>query len=308
MTMFRGNFRVLGIATIFVVLPSLIGTNATAATKEIPAWFNYKISPGVIVGGAAKTYVPIGKPYGIKYTISNVENSGPGSITFRLFSDGTPVWTQVVNVTANGTFTKAEPAPKFLKGEKHFGPFYLCTTSRTATGAKEVRSPCSKWSWIPIEVPIALVSNGCAGETGIAFLKKVESGWLDKQMIGGMTFDFRDACNVLDAAYRGLTVTDPSTKKVMDFSLWKRQPIDMYFQFDIQMICMKVVSASDESDFKKGTTASSCSNWALRYFNAIRAVGFNFFDANPAKPGVQRSYVEPDVLLGLPASVGRDNS
>lgn len=77
MTKFRGNFRVLGIPTIFVVLSSLVGANATAATKETPAWFNYKISPGVIVGGAPMTYVPIGEPYGIKYTISNVENSGP---------------------------------------------------------------------------------------------------------------------------------------------------------------------------------------------------------------------------------------
>lgn len=308
MTKFRGNLRVLGIPITFVVLSSLIGANATAATKEIPAWFNYKISPGVVVDGAAKTYVPIEKSYGIKYTISNIENSGPGTMTFRMYSDGTLIWSQEVSVTANGTFTKMQPAPKFLATETNFGPFYLCVTSRTATGAKDVRSPCSKWHWIAIEVPVTSVSHGCAGETGIKFLRKVESGWVDKRMINGLTFDFRDACNVLDAAYSGLTVMDSTVNKVVDFTHWTRKAIDTYFQFDLQMICMQMVGEAKATDIKKGEMSTSCNNWVTRYYKAVRQTGLNFFDANPAKPGIQTTYVEPNMLLGLPMSVRRDNS
>lgn len=286
----------------------MVGTSTVAVGKDIPAWFNYKIIPGVIVDNVTKTYVPLGKPYGIKYTISNVKNSGPGTVTFRLYSDGTLVWTQVVDVTADGTFTKMEPAPKFLASEKNFGPFYLCVTSKTATGAKDVRSPCSKWSWIAIEVPIKSVSNGCAGETGVKFLKKIESGWVDKLLINGVLFDFRDACNVLDAAYSGLTVKDSTLNKVTDFTHWGRATIDTYFQFDLQMICMQMVSTSKATEIKKGEMTTSCNSWATRYFKAVRQAGFNFFDANPAKAGVQTLYVEPNALLGLPIGVGRDNS
>jgi len=307
-TKFRCNSRAFSFATLLVVLLSMVGTSTVALGKEIPAWFNYKITPGVIVDNVTKTYVPLGKPYGIRYTISNVSNSGPGAMTFRMFSDGTLIWSQVVNVTANGTFTKMEPAPKFLASNKNFGPFYLCVTSKTASGAKDVRAPCSKWSWIAIEAPITAVSNGCAGETGIKFLKKVESGWVDKLIIGGVTFDFRNACNVLDAAYSGLTVKDSIVNKVTDFTHWSRKAIDSYFQFDLQMICMQMVSTSKATEIKKGEMANSCNDWATRYYKAVRQAGFNFFDANPTKAGIQTLYVEPDMLLGLPVGVGRDNS
>lgn len=286
----------------------MVGTSTVALAKDIPAWFNYKINPGVVVDGATKTYVPIGKPYGIRYAITNVKNSGPGTMTFRMYSDGTLVWTQAVDVTADGTFTKMEPAPKFLASEKNFGPFYLCVTSKTTAGAKDVRSPCSKWSWIPIEAPIASVSKGCAGETGIKVLKKIESGWVDKLLIGGVVFDFRDACNVLDAAYSGLAVKDSTLNKVTDFAHWTRKAVDTYFQFDLQMICMQMVSTSKASEIKKGEIATSCNSWATRYYKAVRQVGYNFFDANPAKAGIQSSYVEPDPGQGLPIGVGRDNS
>lgn len=308
MTKFSYDSRVFSFATILAVLLSLVGASNVALGAEIPTWFNYKINPGVIVNNVAKTYVPLGKPYGIRYSISNVENSGPGTMTFRMFSDGTLVWTQVVNVTANGTFTKMEPAPKFLATEKNFGPFYLCVTSQTATGAKDIRSPCSLWSWIAIEVPINSVSHGCAGETGIKFLKKIESGWVDKQIINGVSFDFRDACNVLDAAYSGLTVKDSSLNKVTDFAHWARHNVDTFFQFDLQMICTQMILTSKASEIKKGEMDTSCQSWATRYYKAVRLVGFNFFDANPAKVGVQTSYVEPNMLLGLPVGVGRDNS
>jgi hypothetical protein len=225
-----------------------------------------------------------------------------------MFSDGTLVWSQIVNVTENGTFTKMEPAPKFPTSTKSFGPFYLCVTSQTATGAKDVRSPCSRWSWIAIEAPVTSVSIGCASETGIKFLKKSESGWADKQIINGITFDFRNACNVLYAAYSGLTVKDSSLNKVTDFTHWSRKTIDLYFQFDLQMVCVQMVSTSKLSETKKDEIATSCDNWATRYYKAIRQAGLSFFDANPAKPGVQTSYVEPNMLLGLPVAVGRDNS
>jgi hypothetical protein len=308
MIQFRRNSLLFGFTVTWVVLLSLIGISTSASGKDIPIWFNYKINPGVIVDGTPMTYVPLGKVYGIKYTIDNADHSGPGTMTFRMYSDGALAWSQNVNVTANGTFTKMEPAPKFLTSEKNFGPFYLCVTSKTATGAKDVRSPCSKWSWIAIEVPITSVSKGCAGETGIQFLKKAESGWVDKQIINGVTFDFRDACNVLDAAYSGLTVKDSITNKVMDFTHWGRTTIDLYFQFDLQMICMQTISTSKASEIKKGEMTTSCNSWATRYYKALRQVGLNFFDANPAKTGLQTSYVEPNVILGLPGSVGRNNS
>jgi len=306
MVRFRSNSRVLRYAVTMAGLLVLTQIGTPASGQEKLAGFNYKINPGVIVGNAAMTYAPLGKPYGIKYTISNI-TAGGGRMIFRMYSDGTLVWTQSVNATANGTFTRMEPAPKFSITKKDYGPFYLCVTP-VAAGIVNVRPPCETWHWVPIEVPIALVSKGCSGETGFKFLRKVETGWLDKQIISGLVLDFRDACNVLDAAYSGLTVKDPIMKKVVDFVLMDRSHVDLYFQFDMQMICMTTVSDLNVSDIKKSNAAASCDKWVTRYYKAIHLVGSNFFDANPAKAGVQMLYVEPDPLLGLPIRVGRNNS
>jgi hypothetical protein len=306
MVKFRSNSRALRYAVTLASLLVLVQLGAPAFGQKKLASFNYRINPGVIVGKAALTYAPLGKPYGIRYTINNIA-SGGGRMSFRMYSDGTLVWTQSINVTANGTFTKLEAPPKFSITKKNYGPFYLCVTS-VAVGIVNVRPPCQTWHWVPMEVPISLVSKGCSGETGIKFLKKVETGWLDKQIITGLVLDFRDACNVLDAAYSGLTVSDPILKNVVNFALMDRSHVDQYFQFDMQMICMTTVNELNASAIKKSNAAASCNKWATRYFKAVRLVGFNFFDANPAKPGIQMSYVKPDPLLGLPIGVGRNNS
>lgn len=314
MGMFRGNFRVLlsTVAMGSLLASAQIGASAVAQEK-LPS-FNYKVNPGVIVNKAVSTYVPLGKPYGIRYTISNVA-SGGGKMIFRMYSDGTLVWTQSVNATANGTFTQMEVAPKFSAKTKDYGPFYLCVTP-IASGIINVRPPCETWHWIPIEVPISLVSKGCSGETGVKFLTKIETGWKDKQLIAGLVLDFRDACNVLDAGYSGLTVTDPilkgmpvpNTQKVKDFAHMDRSHVDLYFQFEMQMICSLTVSEMNASETKKSDASASCLKWANRYYKAVRQVGINFFDANPAKVGVQKSYVEPALTSGLPIGVGRKNS
>ena len=305
---FRSGSRTGLRVIIFGALLALAFNGSAAIGKEIPTLFNYRINPGVMIGKTAMTYVPLGKAYGIRYTVDNVGKSGPGQMIFNMYSDGTLVWTQPVQVSANGTFTRLEPAPFFLIGKKNYGPFYLCITAQTASGAKDVRPPCTKWNWIGIEVPIATVSNGCGGETGYKLLNETETGWLDKHMIDNLLFDFREACNVHDAGYSGVTVKDPIMNKVTDFSHWTRNAIDTLFQFEIQMICMKTISTSNVSDTRKASMSTTCNDWAARYYRAVRLVGKAFFDSNPVKAGAQLLYIDAPLLAGLPMGVGRNNS
>lgn len=293
------------VAMLFVVLAV-----PSALAKTIPTFFTYEIKDGVIVGGQEKIIVPLGKAYAFKYSVNNVGQSGPGRLIFRMYSGGTLVWTQSLAISANGNLTRQVPAPVFTKITKNYGPFYLCATEQLASGAAEPKAPCSKWHWIPIEVPIAYVSNGCGGQTGVNVVDKSQTKWLDTQKFAGISVVFKDACNIHDAAYSGVAVKDVFLKnKVVDYMRWTRALIDSQFLSELQQACAKYLAPSAGTNPKVAAAIPDCLNWANRYYKAVRLVGGNFYDANPVEKGIQGLYVESP-NLGVPYGFGvrRDNA
>ena len=296
------------VLTVAFLLSAQLAPSALA--KTTPTFFSYQIKDGVLIGGQEKIIVPLGKAYAFRYSVDNVGQSGPGKLIFRMYSGGALVWTQSLPVSANGTFTRQVPAPVFTKLTKNYGPFYLCATEQLVSGSAESKAPCSKWHWIPIEVPIAYVSNGCGGQTGVNILDKSQTKWLDTQKFAGITVVFKDACNVHDAAYSGVAVKDVFLKnKVVDYARWTRALIDSQFLSELQQACAKYLAPSAGTNPKVAAAIPDCLNWANRYYKAVRLVGNNFYDVNPVEKGIQGMYVESP-NLGLPYGFGvrRDNA
>lgn len=301
------GFALLAISSLLLAQQTL-----PAHATNPPTFFVYDLTDGVIVDNAVKTYVPLGKAYGIRYRIDNTGESGPGSLVFRMYSDGTLLWTQTAKVSSNGVFTKKISAHVFTKGSKNFGPFYLCATAVLASGKKDVRTPCTKWMWVSIEVPIAYVSNGCGGMTPSDWVNKKEIQMLDTQDLGsGIVVSFRNACNFHDAGYKGLTVKNPSTGKVESTRHWTRKIVDDRFKQEILMACASIakLGLKDRKILLAMPTAiPACNVWAERYYFAVRSVGTHFFDADPTMPGNQGMYLGFSANSGYPANVGRDIS
>ncbi len=308
MRRFRGS--VLALVAIFSLLFAQQTLPAQAASS--PTFFVYELTDGVIVDNAVKTYVPLGKAYGIRYRVDNTGASGPGSLIFRMYSDGTLLWTQTAKVSANGVFTRKISAHVFTKGTKNYGPFYICVTEVLASGKKDVRAPCTKWIWVPIEVPIAYVSNGCGGMTPSDWVNKKEIQMLDTQDLGGgIIVSFRNACNFHDAGYKGLTVKNPSIGKVESTRHWTRKIVDDRFKQEILMTCANLakLGLKDRKILLALPTAiPACNVWAERYYFAVRSVGALFFDADPTVPGNQGMYVTLPPSSGYPYNIGRDIS
>lgn len=276
----------------------------SAVAKTSPTFFSYEIKDGVVIGGQQKVIVPLGKAYAFRYSTNNLGQSGPGKLIFRMYSGGTLIWTQTLPVSGNGTFTRQVPAPIFTKQSGNYGPFYLCATERLASGAVEPKAPCSKWHWIPIEVPISYVSNGCGGMTGIHFIDSTETKLLDKRKFAGVVVPFKGACDIHDAAYSGVAVKDAFLKnKVVDYLRWPRKLIDSQFQSELQQACAKYLAPSAATNPQVAAAIPDCLKWATRYYNAVRLVGGNFYDADPVHSGIQGMYVESP-NLGVPYGYG----
>jgi len=229
-----------------------------------------------------------------------------------MYSDGTLLWTQSAKVAANGVYTKKISAHVFTAGTKNYGPFYLCMTEVLASGQKEIRSPCTTWTWVSIEVPIAYVSNGCGGMTPSDWVNKKEIQMLDTQDLGsGITVNFRNACNFHDAAYKGLTVKNPTTGKVESTRHWTRKIVDDRFKQEILMVCASLAKIGLKNStilMALPTAIPACNVWAERYYFAVRTVGRLFFDADPTKPGNQQIYIEHLPDAGYPYGVKRANT
>jgi hypothetical protein len=301
----KSRIPVLALVAISSLLVTQQALPAKAATS--PTFFVYQLTDGVIINNAVKTYVPLGKSYGIRYRVDNTGASGPGSLIFRMYSDGTLLWTQTAKVTSNGVFTRKISAHVFKAGTKNYGPFYLCVTEVLASGKKEDKAPCSKWMWVPIEVPIAYVSNGCGGMTPINWVNKKEIEMLDtRDLGGGIIISFRNACNFHDAGYKGLTVKNPSTGKVESTRHWTRKIVDDRFKQEILMACANLAKLGLKDSkilMALPTALPACNVWAERYYFAVRTVGHLFFDADPTMPGSQGIYTP---ISGHPSNVGRD--
>lgn len=296
----------LGLA-ITVLAGLQIGLDSSTIQAIEPTFFTYQLKDGVTVDGKQQLFVPLGKAYSFSYSVDNVGKSGPGKLIFEMYSNGTFVWRQAVNVTANGTFSRKIPAPLFTKTTKNYGPFYLCASERLASGKAELKAPCAQWKWIAIEVPIAYVSNGCGGMTGIDLIDKAQAKLLNTRKFNGVVISYKDACDVHDAAYSGVVVRDKFFKKVINYLRWTRGLIDSRLELDIQQLCIKRFDPTKVSATLV-TLLSPCISMAHRYYLAVRAVGRAFFDANPAKPGIQSVYEDPlDPIGPYGFGVERDN-
>lgn len=292
---FRGITCLIALIFLSLSAPPAVG-DATLSR------FYYEINFKVVVDGIDMLYVPLGKSYGIKYSTTGVEESGPGSLILTMYSGGTLIWSQKIEVTESGVFTRLVPAPVFRKSDKSFGPFYLCATEQLVSGFQESGAPCSQWTYIPIEVPLSLVSNGCGGMTGIGFIDKLQKGFLDKQTLApGVTVDFRKACNVHDAGYSGLTVKDPIRNVIGIYHWSSRAWVDLQFRTELKTLCTRLLTKPNSTSLR-----TKCEALADRYYNVVRKAGYLFYDVNPAKPGDQISYVENSV--GYPIKVKRDNA
>lgn len=300
------SFRKAHIFRLVVAAAVLLLTSQTvspALGKDV-TFFTYRIEPGVTIKGVPMTYVPLGKAYGIRYTVNNIGQSGPGKLNLKMYSDGTLVWSQsTADITANGTYTRLIPAPVFAKTTKSHGPFYLCANAQLAKGDVEPKAPCSQWSWMAIEVPIAYVSNGCGGMTGSTIIDNAQKTVLDKRKIGGVVVDFRDACNIHDAGYSGVTVKNLFLKNTMvDYKNKSRALVDLMFKSDLSTRCVKYFGTPSKAKY-----LSTCLTWAQRYYTAVRLVGKSFYDTDPTKPGIQTEFVE-NVIAGLPVGFGVERS
>jgi hypothetical protein len=149
----------------------------------------------------------------------------------------------------------------------------LAVASTTAAG----KPPPPKAQWPPGAVDIATVSNGCGpgkastdphwgGQDSQTYVRD------DGQKV---TVDFREACDLHDAAYSGAFVWDAINGKFVDFSdpRWTRAAINEKFKHDLQRLCFRQVPQQavwEKVTLECLTTDDLAGTWgALSYFRIV---------------------------------------
>lgn len=263
-------------------------------------------APVVEAVAPSETYSS-GQRIPLEYRVT--DDSGKAKVNVAIFSDGAKVagGQSPGFVTANGrvrTVTTSKP----LKATpaKH-GPYYFCVTARDKAG--NVSEPSC--SWLPIEIPISLVANGCGGAQWGDDAVTVQNWLLDKHKYGGVAVSFREACNAHDAGYAGVVVRDPMTDDVTDFRTWSRQDVDDKFFDDLRKLCeAQLVDTKGEKyleecqngmtvlDLAALTPAELVVPWikvlkvgAYSYYDAVRRFAVAAYDADATTDGGQESCV-----------------
>lgn len=179
--------------------------------------------------------------YPIKIPMFAEDNSGKVKLHAELFSDGA-----VVGGADMDTLGRAGRYVYFIKRPPQGkGPYFLCAWAEDAAGNRSANAPRSACTWLSLQVPASSWSNGC-GSDGVA------EGWWgqvalwvqnfigDDRVYGGdSTVSVRNACNVHDGAYAGVTLYDGILKRPIDFRTWSRAQVDQLFYEDIQRRCLK---------------------------------------------------------------------
>jgi hypothetical protein len=170
------------------------------------------------------------------------------------------------------------------------GPLEFCVWATNASGASSRKAPRSACKWVDVIVPIRNVSNQCGGDGWdkvVQFQNWVgnTSSFYDTSLRISFTVDFTDACNLHDAGYGGHTVADVLNRKrgkptIVNFRNWSRGEVDRKFLSDMEKLCRRDIPA------RASVARDACINGRGRY-NAVRAVGGWFFDADLRKPGTQ---------------------
>jgi hypothetical protein len=147
-------------------------------------------------------------------------------------------------------------------------------SSAIAASRSEARAAADN----PALVSLPSVSNGCGG--GVA---STDSRFADEWAFGAWRVNFREACNVHDAAYSGAVVFDPFSRKVIDFRSWTQKEIDDKFLEDMRTLCRRQITgasprmrsqmldARNDCTHGEGRFQPSCST----FYNALPQVGGN---------------------------------
>lgn len=242
------------------------------------------------------------KDFPLKLTFAISDNSGKVLGGMRLYSGGTTVR----SASTQGYVENGRYSLKITKTPKGSGPFFWCGQAKDKAGNL---SPV-KCKWLSIAVPISRANvNGC-GTAGYGKAAEWLQNYFGDVREYGYAEDrtkveIRNACNIHDAAYAGVTIYDALDKRFVDFRQWTRLEIDAKFRNDIRALCHRELSEPKRmapylrtcthgvglTTFiglipLKGLSALEDAG-ANTYYDMVRAYGAVGFDANATMPGVQ---------------------
>ena len=270
------------------------------------------VKPVVSLEKRNKIYVKAGRAmlklhsniadYPLKLTFRMSDNSGKALGTTRLYSGGTVIGgASTKRFVKNGRYTL-----KLKKPPKGSGPFYWCAQAKDRAGNY---SPI-KCKWLSIAVPISRADvNGCGTASWGKELEWLQNYFGDTRYYGyamdRTNVELRNACNMHDAAYAGITTYDVLNKKYVDFRTWDRLRIDKRFRDDIRTQCRRDLSKPKRmapylrtcthgvglvaflaSIPLKGLSATEDAG-ANTYFEMVRSFGGVGFDADSTVAGAQ---------------------
>ena len=148
-------------------------------------------------------------------------------------------------------------------------------------------------------VAIESVSNGCGGPrwdpvvNGENYLGNT-SKYADSNinpLARTYTVNFKDACDLHDAGYAGAVVRDKlNGNRIVDFRNWSRRRVDDKFLDDMRLLCARQLPKTTLTALKNcKSTGGNGSYGARSRYNVVRCWGNLVFDADPRRPGTQRS-------------------
>ncbi|MCU0277706.1 MAG: hypothetical protein MUE31_02315 [Candidatus Nanopelagicales bacterium] len=238
----------------------------------------------------------------LKLTFIIGDNSGKVLGGMRLYSGGSAVR----SATTKGYVKNGRYSLTIRHTPKGPGPFYWCGQAKDKAG----NYSAVKCKWLSIVVPISRVKvNGC-GTAGYGPTAEALQNYFGDVREYGSGLDrtkvhIRNACNIHDAAYAGITIYDVLDKRYVDFRQWSRLEIDAEFRNDIRMLCRRDLSTPkrmapflDTCLHGVGLTAFVAlipiqglaaldEAGANTYFDMVRAYGGVGFDTNATVPGTQ---------------------
>jgi len=241
-------------------------------------------------------------PFPLKLVMAISDNSGRVQGTMRVYSGGTVVG----GSSTNGFVKPGRYSVTLRKLPKGSGPFYWCAQSKDKAGNY---SPI-KCKWLSIAVPITRVKvNGCGTDGYGPTAEWLQNYFGDVREYGTgadrTEVRLRNACNIHDAAYTGITIFDALDKQYVDFRQWTRLEIDAKFRNDIRALCRRVLSKpkSMAPYLHTCTHGESLASiialiplqgmgaldqaGAETYFGLVREYGGVGFDADATVPGTQ---------------------
>lgn len=266
---------------------------ASTPPDDAPATGPDTTAPVVKVITPRKIYSS-GQKIPIQFRVT--DDSGTARVSVAILSGGQRVARGATDgyVKANGQVQTATTKSPVVAKPNNYGPYYFCVSARDKAGNTS-ELVCE---WMSIKVPLYLVSNGCGGaqlgEAGV-----VAQNWLlNERTYGGYPVVFSRACDLHDAGYAGVTVSDPFTKKVTDFRTFSRLAVDEKFLKDLRTECSRYLDKAPAADLaacKNGQdvvklaalAAASVSNvlWArlmevgaYSYYDAVRKFAQAAFD------------------------------